>query len=356
MIVDNDNFQILNYVNMGTVDEKIFNKNMSRIKSLAYQNIKNTKCICCDTDISSCCNSHSIPRFCLNNISQNGKLYTTLNIMRKNVQMDTGINKAGTFHIMCKKCDNTIFNDYENPSKYMERPTNDMLNQIAIKNFIYKIYVQRFSSAIYDILIKENKCNEPFNMRYAVNQKQKIDNDVLFYTKCFNRIMNANVKYNILFYRKLNYIVPIAFQNVITLVEDLKYNIIHNLWESNVQTQDLHIAIFPLDGYSIVLIFVESGHKKYNELFKQIKQKSIAEQLSIINYIVFLYSEDVIISKSISKDILNNDSWIKILKKTTTFIGASNTNIIKQAQKAFDLNKHNTIPNLLDKKYSVYFS
>lgn len=49
--------------------------------------------------------------------------------------MDTenGVNKAGTFHLICNDCDSKIFSDYENPDNYSNQPTQKMIAQMALK-------------------------------------------------------------------------------------------------------------------------------------------------------------------------------------------------------------------------------
>ena len=45
---------------------------------------------------------------------------------------DTGVNKAGTFHIICRDCDSRTFQLYEDPNAYNSKPTDQMLAQIAL--------------------------------------------------------------------------------------------------------------------------------------------------------------------------------------------------------------------------------
>ena len=72
------------------------------------------------------------------------------------------------------------------------------------------------------------------------------------------------------------------------------------------------------------------------------------------NYIIFLYSEDMFISKDIENEIFEYDVLKNIAKQTT--IGRVNNfyeNIDEQFKETFDLNKSDSIPNLLDKKYKL---
>ena len=52
---------------------------------------------------------------------------------------DTGVNKAGTFHIICRDCDSRTFQLYEDPNAYNSKPTDQMLAQIALKDVLLMI-------------------------------------------------------------------------------------------------------------------------------------------------------------------------------------------------------------------------
>lgn len=75
---------------------------------------------------------HSVPQFCLQNISVAGKFYHSGNLVdMPMLNKDKGIGEAGTFKIICRECDSSVFNDYENPEAYYQGPTDKMLAQIA---------------------------------------------------------------------------------------------------------------------------------------------------------------------------------------------------------------------------------
>ena len=87
-----------------------YKKQMSRLLKEARQAAKRDTCYFCGKSVTSFCNSHSVPRFCLENIATNGDVLT-LNTVVDNPLMDTenGVNKAGTFHLICNDCDSKIF-------------------------------------------------------------------------------------------------------------------------------------------------------------------------------------------------------------------------------------------------------
>ena len=67
---------------------------------------------------------------------------------------DTGINSAGTFHIICRECDCAIFQQYEDPLAYYKIPTGQMLAQIAMKNYLQMIYKRKVEQELFHCLRK----------------------------------------------------------------------------------------------------------------------------------------------------------------------------------------------------------
>ena len=104
-----------------------YKKRINKLFKKARAESKRETCYYCGKPVSSFCNSHSIPKFCLKNIAVKGKVLT-LNSILDNPLMDTqkGVKEAGTFHLICNDCDSKIFSDYENSENYkkMEKTIN----------------------------------------------------------------------------------------------------------------------------------------------------------------------------------------------------------------------------------------
>lgn len=139
-------------LDIGLSEEIALNKKMSKSVSDVKTAIKSDECIYCREKVSGFCNSHTIPRFCLENIGNKGEvagINAILGLPEMGVSIgkkSLGINASGTFSLICKKCDSTIFQDYENPDNYLSGkiPTQKMLAQIAIKNYLKFIYKRKF--------------------------------------------------------------------------------------------------------------------------------------------------------------------------------------------------------------------
>ena len=134
-----------------------YKKIMNRLIKEARQASKRDTCYFCGKSVTSFCNSHSVPRFCLENIATNGDVLT-LNTVVDNPLMDTknGVNKAGTFHLICNDCDSKIFSDYENPDNYSNPPTPKMITQMALKNSLKSISKRLFEIELFKIYAEKS--------------------------------------------------------------------------------------------------------------------------------------------------------------------------------------------------------
>lgn len=110
-------------------------KMIGQLVKQAKAQAKHETCLICGQKLPFC-NSHTVPQFCLKNIADNGKvnLFNAL-LGTELLSSDSGVKNSGTFHIICRQCDGTIFQDYENPQAYSETPSSKILNQIALKMF-----------------------------------------------------------------------------------------------------------------------------------------------------------------------------------------------------------------------------
>ena len=136
--------------------EIALNKRMSRIMSEVKSETKGDVCFFCGKPVTSFCNSHNVPRFCLESIGADGKVtgpnaILGLPSMGVSIGKDyLGISEAGTFRIICRECDCTIFQDYENPDNYFETtpPSQKILAEIALKNYLKFISKRKLEIAL----------------------------------------------------------------------------------------------------------------------------------------------------------------------------------------------------------------
>lgn len=336
-------------------DKVQYNKQLREFLKKSREESKKPNCYYCGTPCTSFCNSHSVPKFTLRNISIEGHLfYSNTLIDMPLLDNEKGLNEAGTFRLICRECDKTIFSDYENPDNYSEKPTGKMLAQIALKNYLKSISKREMEIALYNN-IAEMTGND-------LSHQQTINNlDLNEYIDGFNYAKKALEKkwddyFYLAYYENLNYVVPLAFQNNVTLISDFEGNVINNIYESSpsYRMQDIHICVFPLENHSVILIFLRNQERRYSSFLKQFSRLSTEEKLKSLNYIIFSYSEDVFFYKGIDKTLLNNEELKEVTQQTPIALLTSPlVNPLEKAANTFNLSKRDSIPNFLDEAYKV---
>ncbi len=307
----------------------------------------------CGREVDSFCNSHSIPAFCLKQIANQGKLYYSNKLIDLPfMDIEKGINNSGTFHLICQKCDNTAFQTYENPIKYDDKISGKMLAEIAMKNYLKQIDKR-------NIELEMPKASRKLRINYPIEIERLYEEvkmlDLKEELSCFYRAKRVsqkedNTEYYLFSHIKLEYTVPIAFQGTVALITDLDGSIINNIYNKDCKYKiaNLHICIFPFESKTEILMFVENTHKRYRKFYKRFNKLSLELRLSIINYIIF---EDYFISKSVRDDIIKNESLRNVsLQSFDALVTSPDINSIEEAKKFFDLNNHDTIPNILSIK------
>lgn len=329
-------------------------KIMNEVKKRAIKN----KCYQCGKEITSLCNSHSIPAFILRNIAYKGELYNINKFIGSPLMSNVnGVNNSGTFRLICRECDQTIFGEYENPCNYEFEPTTKMLVQIALKNYLMKISKRIIEIKIYNKLLEELP-----NEKETFNEKIRISKvDIKEYQDDFAKVkrllnMNLNGEYYLIYHKVLDYVVPFASQDGIVLFCDFEDNIINNIYSNfdNEKMHELQVCVFPMGKKSVVLLFIDSDIKGYRKFYKQFRKLSDNDKLAAINYIAFAYSENILISKNINETVLEDKNFADVINQTSDILTNSlNIDVTKVALKGYTFKKMHDIPNLLSEEYSI---
>lgn len=331
-------------------------KKFSKTYKASQQKSKRNNCFYCNKPCSSFCNSHTTPAFCLEYIATNGKLlYMNTIVDVPILKQDKGINEAGTFHIICRECDSKIFQDYENEKNYDRIPTTKMLAQIAMKCNLQLISKREFENALYDEMCSELGFPESITeLRQTVNEM-----DLKEYISAYNKAKKCSLKpfdsdYHIYTYINLPYRIPIAFQGSIALICDLEGNVINNIYNHNedYEIKNVYLCVFPFKSKSIIMFFIENGNKRYSSFFKQFKKLSLPEQLKVINYIIFAYTEDFFMSPKLSEDTITK--LTKAASKSADLVSLNPfAKGIDTATEHFSFSEINSIPNILSEEYQI---
>lgn len=335
-----------------------YKKEMSELIRQGRAAAKGTTCYYCGKPVSSFCNSHSIPAFCLRNIATKGEVLTPNALIDfPLLETEKGVNKAGTFQLICRECDSKIFADYENPDNYSTAPTPAMIAQIALKNALKAISKRKFEIEFFNAgFAKIGRHEDFFELKNQINEM-----DLSEYIGDFRKAKKAIEKgrtneYYLWFFERLNYVVPIAFQCSLALVFDFEGNVINDIYNQSpdYKIKNINICVFPLENETAIIMFVDDGERRYRKFIKQFKKLTLDDQLAALTFIMFAYSEDIYFSKSIQCDVSQHQALCQASRTSQDIISLiEDLDALELIKEDYDLNKRHSIPNLLSAKYKL---
>ncbi|MDR0917744.1 MAG: hypothetical protein LBM93_00615 [Oscillospiraceae bacterium] len=351
-----------------------YKKKHSKLINKARESSKPEKCYICGKQCSSFCNSHSIPRFILKNISDNGMIHTPAWFIKNIpfVDKEVGINKTGVFKIICKECDSKVFTDYENEDNYKSIPTQIMLSQIALKNSLKQISKKQLESQLHQEIppplnissIEEMPLEPILQYMFAQFITDILDTseaiDDYDYAQEFLKILSKSndYRYHIGYSIKLDYVVPYAFQSQIMLTHDLYGSIINRNYDMSPEyrIQNIDICVFPLKETSQIFIFTRSDFTRYSKFYEQLNKLSQKDALSIINYIILVFSEEVYFNPNINLKLSEEKELSDCIAKVAEIIdirSVSPNEVEKNHMNRFSFSNHKNIPNLLSLEFQI---
>lgn len=298
------------------------------------EDLKPRKCLLCDKDTTSFCNSHTIPQLSLKNISDSGMLTQAGYLIGSDLSdNDKGVNNSGTIQIICRKCDSFYFQEYENEMNLTSYPSDKMLSQIALKNFLLELVRRREEKYHFEKLMSDNTSNKALYLRIPEissktleNTSQKIkdlrnsfdydiedfQNEILLHRTAIEDNHKGTGAYQIIFHEVLPYKTPIAFQGSLTLIRDMcgyPVNDTSNHSKNN-RIQKLHLAILPLKEKTMLLAFYHKRDRKYKSLKSQFNSTPRLKKLEFLNYLIFAYAENYYFSPKIKEKIRTNEKLV----------------------------------------------
>lgn len=278
---------------------------------------RGSRCLLCGKETNGFCKSHSVPQFSLKYIAESGMVFHPSIFMDiEPLDVEKGVMNSGIFQRICRECDGRFFQDYENESNLQEYPTDRILAEICIKNVLYTLDEKIEERAFYSEIIKEIKfvANYDYIERGVNNAIKKFEDELCFYKSILQS--PAENSFHIIFYEVLPYRVPLATQCLLSPSHDLWNNEINDLAEIHSdKLQILHLLVLPLKNASVILLFYHSKDALYRQLQNQFDILSHERKLQYINYLIFAYSSNYYISKSISPEILQNKKLQALAKE-----------------------------------------
>lgn len=339
------------------MDRISIKKRLGVMMAEARQKAKPDKCILCGKEKSSFCNSHSVPKMSLKNIADDGKLLLASQLigLEEIVDSEKGVNNSGTFHYICNECDSSFFQDYENEDNIAKAPTDKMLAEIAVKNILLQLNKRAQEKEL--IKIQQRDFRAFVNPQDYFDVKEMDYQELLEELSFHKRIADEDIKggYRVLFWRLLPYKVPIAMQSALVLRKDMEGIIVNDTHDFSPKTrmQYMHLAVFPLQESSVVLTFHHKRDHLYRRLWHQINISSDDKVLQFLNYLIFSYTENYFISKTIRKELKENKKLIQLSQEEEGIprlglLGADNMFGIGYTPVNMD-----EIPNFLSREWAV---
>lgn len=348
-----------------------FRKLLSQSRKLRQEVTKPRECVLCGKEKRYFCNSHTIPRLSLKNISDSGMVVSASYLVGNDILDDEiGLNKSGTIQIICNSCDSIYFQEYENEQNLIKYPSDKMLAQIALKNFLWELVRIREEKYEHEKRISDPNTTKVLRIRnpeissgYLEKLTKKLKDYYNFFDYDIEDFINEIVLhktaittkdsggYQIIFHEILSYRTPIAFQGTISLTRDMYEYPVNNTkdYSKKNRIQKLHIAILPLEESTMVLMFYHKRDKKYRSLKSQFNSSSRFKKLEFINYLIFSYSDNYYFAPQIKEQIRTDEKLILLSQELFGKPNLGNDIGITDYQRV----KHNEIPNFLLEEWAL---
>lgn len=344
------------------MDENIIEarKQLSRLMNKSKQQAKKSECLWCGKKITRFCNSHSLPQCVLRNIDTDGKVdYFNSMINLPLINSDKGINEAGTFKLLCKECDGKIFQNYENLESLCNRPSESMLEEIAMKNVLLMLNKRYIEIQLYNNMQNQFDMPYPYEIKQEANSLDERDFwwDFVRIKEMITSSDEKKSAFKLFYWKKLDYIIPIAFQGMVPLYGDLNGEMVMDIYDTSEDliVKHMHICIFPLEMSSVVFAFYHADDIEYESFVNQFDKLEDDEKLSVISYMVYEYCEDMFFAKKFP-----HRTWI-INKLRETFFDTTEIWAFSKEHADFQKksklnqlkNRDKNFPCILDEKYAV---
>ena len=102
--------------------------------------------------------------------------------------------------------------------------------------------------------------------------------------------------------------------------DGIQINNVHNMNVNN-RTEPLYICVFPFQGNTVVIMFRHEKAKRYRSFERRLREMEEPDILQTVVKLIFTYSEDVFLNKSLDTDVLNDDNLQALAHMDDSYIG-----------------------------------
>ncbi|MGB4658955.1 MAG: hypothetical protein WBI07_07240 [Mobilitalea sp.] len=231
--------------------------------SNARREQKRKTCKLCGKECTSFCKSHTLPQMILRNIKSEGKIGSAFWGYggRDNpdcLKQTSGVKEAGVFYEICDDCDNSFFQEYEDPQKIINGPNALILQLVALKTSLFYYHKYRIEQKTAPVFLGNATGKEIIINNNLIYEKELEDEIV----RNLNGIKTKESDfYHVLFWKKLDYIIPIAYQGLLAL--NINFS---GIYKYGYNLPEAYIMLFPLKDCSIVCLFCKNDKNTIEQI------------------------------------------------------------------------------------------
>ena len=230
-----------------------------------------------------------------------------------------------------------------------------MLAEIALKNMLMMISKRNEERALFDIV--QDRTGRLGNKRLLDAIKDMDIKEFMDEINLYKDIIHKKEvgKFRVLYWKVLPYNVPMAVQTPMSIYKDMDGNEVNDVYSKNphYRIQYLHLCVFPIEQVTVVLLFHHIRDKNYRSIRHWLNSVSDDKRLQYINYLIFAYTENYFISKTIKETLEKNNDLIKLSQESN---GLPHLGLLNQEE--YYLNEYHpvtmeSIPNFLSEEYAL---
>ena len=326
-----------------------FNKFYNALAHKANEMGLLSKCRLCGKDIVGRKNSHSVPQSVLKNINNNGHYCQITCAIEDNLifgpigRLDrTGLNKTGTFHLLCEECENKFFRDYEDPI-FLDSLAHvkvgllkdDILAEIMLKCALRERYKKEFSKNISILVNQTAKLNNiPYNISTTADELNVKEYD-FYINVCLDILSSKRTnQFTIIYYDVLDYKSSFASQSLVAIqktVTNLLINDVYN-YDPSYKINLCNFIIFPLEEKTICAIFcLKNEEDRLRPFINYFNSLNLVSKRKLFQSTLFMYTEEVYTNEEMINEIKNDHYTLSFVKSAME--NAVTTNRLKELNK-----------------------
>lgn len=301
-------------------------KQMSKIKKEANKYTKGTNCALCGKECTSFCNSHTIPRFVIKNIAQNGKVYIP-SMTVNNIDLTTriklfksnpGIEETLTFDSICRECDNEVFSCVENEEVLEKEFDSKVLNLYALKILLHSQYTKTRDANLINVAGEKHNISDVVNLISMpwVFDMIEATREIEDYKSAMKN--NTYIKHKVIIDKIIDKKTNFCCTTELTLPFSYNGKRINDLCGVDsyaTRFGGIYTLVLPMkNNKTRVVMYYRRKYSNYDTLREEFWKMNLVEQLQAISNLLLIYTEEFVYNDNVleniksAKDIIVGDA------------------------------------------------